>query len=303
MHAHTYMISCLTMNLRLIYRALGSVFGAVQLFESILTNTHIAMDTADRITVTIAQGTILKISIEEFAKQVALKHESLSSKRKSMHELSLGASVELTEDEREALAQDELRRKAEAVLDPRILVFLKEIHFMPPPPQNVYTGRMGRGFDVYEDSPQMLYVIIDGTLRLELRPNQKRTEGHAISHTRIGHTSTQFRTSHAMPLVRFDKGALFTFTEDAFHLGSKPEDFSNSPPIPRAVSRLPRRTATVPSKIYPFVPYHFTAVFEGPSVYFAIPMKTIRAIVAGLTFSHNSGAACLVISPTLCIVN
>jgi hypothetical protein len=257
---------------------IGSVFGAVQLFESILEPSHVPIDCADMITVTIDHGTVLRINMEEFYSSVLSKHTSRANTPATKPGTPAFLHAEAASTNRhgqseteleEALTRDAIQSKAARALSPELYSFLSQIQLMPPPLNTVFNGSIGRSFDVTVDSDQLVYVVLEGSLRVDLKPNRRRQLGHSIAHTRTGSAATQFRTGSVMPVVRLDSGSILTFTESEFSIGAEQPSRSRA-------GRGDSQAA------HEFVPYHYTVVFERPSIYLAIDVKNIRNLMAAL---------------------
>jgi hypothetical protein len=262
--------------------------------------------------VSIEHGTIIKISIVDFVDKVLLKAQHLS-----VHDVAIDTMSESSASQTNEETMVDAQTKAEKVLPPKILTFLNESKMMPPPRELIFRGSAGRSFDVLSDSNPILFILIEGSMKLELKPSRRRKDGHSIAHQRTGSKPVQFKVSLAvlslcllrycslpvsdihhqmhrqrMPLLSFGQGAIFSFSDDSFTVGQDPADFCVPPQSSSVYGTTTKlRRFDLPAESpHNFVPYQFTITFEKPSFYFAIPFKLIRSVAAGLSVASHTGA-------------
>ena len=97
-----------------------------------------------------------------------------------------------------------------------------------------------------------------------------------------------------MPVITFDKGAIFTLAEETFRVGQSQDDFEHMVSLSAAESLSTYRRnkyteALHRRRTWDFIPYHLSATFTRPCLYIALTFKSIRNILSALQLTNTTG--------------
>lgn len=170
----------------------GSVFGAIHMFENTWHVVDHSLTAADILNVSITQGTILKILYKDFYERVLLK----AIRRGNPVDVNTvdnsssidPASITTQEDSLPLRITSRIEEK----VPPKIFKFLNESRLMPPPFEYIFHGSLGRSFNIHDTSQPMLFILVEGGIRLEIIPKRK-LDIQRITHIRSGQQPTEFK--------------------------------------------------------------------------------------------------------------
>ena len=182
----------------------GSIFGAVQLFQNIFSKREIPITSPPCIQVRVDKGTILRLSLQDYFSKIVLTNSMRRSILRSEKRLSMMSIAKIKSEEVEVMEPEEpifsntdefleMIEKISSILPVKIINFLKESKLHPPPIEYIHRGFKGRSIIIRAESEPMLYVVLDGMLKMDLLPNQRRKEGNNISHKLKGQKSARFK--------------------------------------------------------------------------------------------------------------
>lgn len=172
----------------------GSVFGAIHMFEDLLIATDHSIFTPDILNVSIPQGTVLKISYRDFYEKVLLRanHRGKQMFVEEMASQSGSEAAPMITSQEDSLPLI-ITSRLEQKIPPKIFRFLNESKTLPPSFEYIFHGSRGRGFSIYDTSQPMLFIVVEGSLRLELVPKKKVESRYRITHVRDGQQPTEFK--------------------------------------------------------------------------------------------------------------
>ena len=164
------------------------------MFEDLLIATDHSIFTPDILNVSVPQGTVLKISYKDFYEKVLLKANH-RGKQMLVEEATSQSGTEggpLVSNQEDSLPL-RITARLEEKVPPKIFRFLNDSKSLPPPFEYIFHGSRGRGFNIYDTSQLMLFIVVEGSIRLEIVPKKKIESRYKITHVRNGQQPTDFK--------------------------------------------------------------------------------------------------------------
>ena len=284
----------------------GNLFGTVDRFQSWYESNYgvdegysdmssstvnsEANPTPIRLTASIEMCTLLRLSFKDYIHGVTPPKSLYDGLDET--EYMIATNPDLSEEDILCLR---LWKQSKKTLSKTLFRFLKDYSILPKDSksnsyQYMRIGNIGRELSLSKEDSRVVYVIISGTMRLELtkpRNSDGKLGSSSLSLKRAGEPALVIKNNR-MPVMLLEMGSVFIINENCFDITNmKDTSISTRPITPgsflstRQSSDTPksgsanRKTRKVISEIKEEL-YRIQVIFERPTTYLAIPLELFR---------------------------
>lgn len=187
------------------------------------------------------------------------------------------------------------RRTARRVLHRTIYSFLYSTDMLPrlasdPSNEYLYHGSYGRQFTIPVDSPPLVFMILVGSVKIQIDRNGRALSDEGRSREMNAGTIACVRRGNdsgnvlkirkkSMPIATMEVGSLFTFNENCFKIG-QPIEKKSDPIIRRRGDSTKQGLPSIRNKkqMKPKAPelYRISLIFDKATTMLMIPLKKMK---------------------------